>query len=139
MQSFSINRTKSEAPVIAIFAVFGLIISLVFYPTILWYSFLAFPLLALAFMFFKKYELGLLSRKCFLITDDEGIRYCFHQLQQPRKLRWDQVEKVNFQMYEINLRLKVSGQVISIQIAYLEDPEDYARLKKIVGSYCETM
>lgn len=137
MHTFKINRTKSEAPLMAVFAGFGLIISLVFYPRILWLSFLAFPLLALAYMLLKKMELGLFRRKCFLIADEEGLRYCFHLFQQPRILLWSQVEKVNYQLYEINLRLKQSGQVISLQTSYLEDPEEFSRLKALINAKCE--
>jgi hypothetical protein len=137
MHTFKINRTKSEAPLMAVFAGFALVISLVFYPRILWLSFLAFPILALAYMLLKKLELGLFRRKCFLVADEEGIRYCFHLFQQPRVLLWNQVEKVNYQMYEINLRLKESGQVISLQTSYLENPSEFPMLRELINAKCE--
>ncbi len=136
MHSFKINRTKSEAPLIAAFAIFGIIISLIFYPRILWYSFLTFPLLALAYLLLKKLELGLFRRKCFLVLDEEGMKYCFHLFQQPKSLLWSQVEKVNYQLYEINIRITKSGQVISLQTSYLDNPEDFAELKALINAKC---
>jgi hypothetical protein len=139
MRSFKINRTKAEAPLIAVFAIFGLVVSLVFYPRILWFSFLAFPILALAYMALRKMNLGIFRRKCFLTLDEEGMKYCFHLFQQPRSLRWEQVDKVNYQLYEINLRLKDSGQVISMQVSYLEDPNDFEELKGLINDKCALM
>ncbi len=136
MHSFQINRTKSEAPVIAMFAIFGIAISLAFYPTMLWYSFIAFPLLALAYLALKKLNLGLFRRKCFLILDDEGMKYCFHLFQQPRSLRWEQVEKVNYQLYEINLRIRDIGQIVSIQTSYLEHPSEFEKLREMINQKC---
>ena len=136
MEVFRINRIKSEAPVIAIFAIFAIVLSLLFYPSILWFSFLAFPLTAGAYMIFRKLELGIFKRRCFLILDEDGIRYCFHLLQHPRSLLWSQVEKVNYQIYEINIRVKNTGQVISMQTSYLEDPEDFNELKRMINAKC---
>lgn len=136
MHSFKINRAKSEAPLIASFAIFGIIVSLFFYPRILWYSFLAFPVLATAYLLLRKSELGLFRRKCFLVLDEEGLKYCLHLFQQPKSLLWSQVEKVNYQMYEINLRLTESGKIISLQISYLDDPEDFPQLKSLINAKC---
>jgi fatty acid desaturase len=137
MRTYKIQRTKSEAPVIAVFAVFSLIVSLAFFPIILWLSFLVFPVMAIAFLLFRKTQLGVFGKKCFLIVDEEGIRYCFHLMQQARLLRWDQVDKVNFQMYEINFKLKESGQVISMQTSYLEDPSEADELRADISRYAE--
>jgi hypothetical protein len=139
MHVFKINRTKSEAPLIAVFAIFAIFISLAFYPRILWYSFLSFPLLALAYMVLKKNELGLFKRKCFLVLDEEGMRYSFHLFQQPKSLLWSQVDKVNYQLYEINLRLHESGRIISLQTSYLEDPEEFPKLKELINAKCTVM
>lgn len=139
MQAFQIQRSKSEAPLIAVFAVFSIVVSLVFFPMILWFSFLVFPLMLLSYVILRKLNLGLFRKQCFLITDEDGIRYCFHVFQQPRILRWDQVEKVNFQMYEINFRLKESGEVISMQTSYLTNPSDIEIFKTVIGSHCVMM
>jgi hypothetical protein len=136
MRVFKINRVKAEAPIIAIFAIFGIVVSLVFYPTILWFSFLAFPILFLAYMGLRRTELGIFRRKCFLILDEEGIKYCFHLLQQPKSLLWSQVEKVNYQLYEINFRLMESGLIISMQLSYLENPEEFQELKTMINEKC---
>jgi len=136
MHSFKINRIKSESPLIATFAIFGMIVSLFFYPKILWYSFLTFPILALAYLLLRKMELGLFRRKCFLILDEDGMKYCFHVFQQPKSLLWNQVEKVNYQLYEINLKLEASGHIISIQTSYLDNPDDLAQLKALINAKC---
>lgn len=139
MNFFKVNRAKSEAPLIAIFAIFGLIMSLVFYPRIYMYSFLIFPLLFIAYLILRKFKLGLFGKQCFLILDDQGIKFCFHVLQQPKSLRWDQIDRVNFQMYEINLKLNVTGEIISFQTAYLMDDKDVNEVKDIIRANCTLM
>lgn len=139
MKMFKINRYKSEAPVMAVFAIFGLIISLVFYPKIYLYSFLIFPLLFVAYLLMSKYRLAVFARESFLIVDEEGIRFCFHLFQQAKSLRWDQVDKVNFQMYEINLKLKNTAEIISFQTAYLDDQTEVEDLRNYIRSKCTMM
>jgi hypothetical protein len=139
MRLFKIQRMKSEAPLIAAFAIFSIIVSLVFFPLILWFSFLVFPIMALSYLILRKFKLGLFRKECFLILDETGMRYCFHLFQQARILRWDQIEKANYQLYEINLKLKESGEIICIQTSYLEDPEELEALKKMVAGKCVTM
>lgn len=139
MKSFSIQRLKSEAPLMAAFAIFAILVSLIFYPLILWFSFLVFPVMLLAYWLLRRLGLGFFGKQCFLILDEVGIRYCFHVFQQPRLLKWEQVDKVNFQMYEINFRLKESGEVISMQTAYLEHPSDTEELKAFIASKCQIM
>jgi hypothetical protein len=137
MHAYKINRLKFEAPLMAAFGIFAIAISLIFFPRILWFSFLSFPLMAGAYLLFKRMNIGLFSRTPFLILDANGMRYCFHIFQQPRILLWSQVEKVNYQLYEINLRLRESGQMISIQVAYLEEASDLKELKETINTYCE--
>lgn len=137
MQVFKINRMKAEAPMMAVFGVFGLMMSLAFYPMILWYSFLVFPILALAYWILSKNRIGLFSKQCFLVLDDEGIRYSFHIFQQPKLLRWEQVEKVNHQLYEINFKVKNTGEVISMQKSYLDDPSEITTLENMINERCE--
>lgn len=71
--------------------------------------------------------------------DNEGIRYCFHLFQQARSLKWEQIEKVNYQLYEINFKLKESGEIISFQTSYLDDESDLKELKEIIEQNCEMM
>lgn len=137
MQIFKINRLKAEAPLMAAFFIFSMIVSLVFYPMIMIWALLIFPLMTLTYIILRKMRLGFFKNEAFLILDDEGMRYSFHLLQSPKLLRWDLIEKVNFQMYEVNFRLKLSGEVISIQKGYFTDPEDVKEFRKIVLQYCE--
>ncbi len=139
MKQFRINRLKSEAPLIATFAIFSIIVSLIFYPLILWLSFLVFPVMAVSYFLLKRLELGIFRKKCFLILDDEGIRYCFNLFQQPRILRWDQIEKVNYQLYEINFKLRDSGDIICFQISYLDDEAEIELLRSMVSEKCVSM
>jgi hypothetical protein len=136
---FKIDRAKSEAPLIAAFAIFGLFVSIGFYPKIYWYSFLVFPILAGSYLLLKKLKLGLFAKQCFLILDEEGIRYCFHLFQQAKSLQWSQIEKVNYQLYEINFKLSVSGEVISFQKSYLDNPEDLDQLIELINAKCTIM
>lgn len=71
--------------------------------------------------------------------DNEGIRYCFHLFQQARSMKWEQIEKVNYQLYEINFKLKESGEIISFQTSYLDDESDLKELKEIIEQNCEMM
>ena len=139
MHIFKIDRAKSEAPLIAAFAIFGLFVSIVFYPKIYWYSFLIFPLLAITYLMLRKLNLGLFSKQCFLILDEEGIRYCFHLFQQPRSMQWSQIEKVNYQLYEINFKLSLSGEIISFQKSYLDNPDDLDKLVEMINAKCTIM
>lgn len=136
MKIFRIHRLKSEAPLIATFAVFSLLMSLVFYPLILALSFVVFPVMLIAYLVLRKLRWGLFRKESFLILDDEGIRYSFHIFQVPKLLKWEQVDKVTFQMYEINFKLKESGEVISMQTSYLQDPEELKSLKEMISSRC---
>ena len=139
MQVFKINRVKAEAPIIATFFIFGLIMSLVLFPKILWYAFLMFPLLAIAYYILSRYRLGFFRRQCFLLLDDEGVKYCFNLFQQPRSLLWSQVERVNYQLYEINFMLKDSGKILSLPITYLDDEEDLDEIKSLVNAKCPSV
>ncbi len=139
MHIFKIDRAKSEAPLIAAFAIFGLFVSIAFYPKIYWYSFLIFPLLAATYLMLKKLNLGLFAKQCFLILDEEGIRYCFHLFQQPRSMQWNQIEKVNYQLYEINFKLSLSGEIISFQKSYLDNPDDLDKLVELINAKCTIM
>lgn len=136
MQVFKINRMKAEAPMMAVFGIFGLMVSLAFYPLILWYSFTIFPMLAVSYWLLSSNRVGLFSKQCFLVLDDDGIRYCFHLFQKPKFLRWEQVEKVNHQLYEINFKIKDTGEVISMQKSYLDDPKDAEMLETMINQKC---
>jgi hypothetical protein len=138
MLFIKINRMKSEAPLIASFVIFSIFVSLIFYPMILLWSFLVFPIMAIAYLILRSFKLGLFKKECFLITDDEGIRYCFHLFQQAKFLRWDQIDKVNYQLYEINFKLNISGQVISMQTSYISDDSDLVKFKALLESKCTT-
>jgi len=139
MQIFKIDRMKSEAPLMAAFGIFALFISIIFYPRIYWFSFLIFPLLAITYIILKKMKLGFFGKQCFLILDDEGIRYCFHVFQQAKSMRWDQIEKVNHQLYEINFKLKNTGEIISFQKSYLDDENDLEELTEMINLKCQIM
>ncbi len=127
---------KAEAPMMAVFGIFGLMVSLAFYPLILWYSFTIFPMLAVSYWLLSSNRVGLFSKQCFLVLDDDGIRYCFHLFQKPKFLRWEQVEKVNHQLYEINFKIKDTGEVISMQKSYLDDPKDAEMLETMINQKC---
>ena len=128
---FSIDRTKAEAPVIATFALFSIFTSLLIFPFIMWWTLLLFPLMAAIFLVLSKNKMGFFKRKCFLFVNDEGIRYSFHLYQKPIFIAWELVNKVNYQLYEINIKLK-SGQVVCIPVGYLKNPDDLEALKKII-------
>ncbi len=131
---FSVNRYKAEAPVIATFFVMALLGSLYFYPSFRWYAFLLFPLMAALFVVLRKLKVGFFSRKCFIFLDDAGIRYCLHVYQQPTFIAWDQIDRITYQMYEINIKIKESGHVICLQVGYLNNPEEFQELKGILDA-----
>lgn len=139
MLSIEINRNKAEAPIMATFFLTALFISIYFYPTFYWFAFLGFPLFFVIYMFLSKNKLAFFKRNAFLILDDEGVKYCFHLYQQPKSLKWEQVEKVNYQMYEINLKLKENGQIICFQTSYLKHPTDVDKIIAKIKEHCETM
>lgn len=139
MQVFKINRLKAESPIIATFAIFGLIMSLALFPRILWYAFLIFPLLAIAYLVLRHFRLGFFRRQCFILLDDEGMKYCFNLYQQPRSLLWSQVERVNYQLYEINFMLKDSHKILSIPVTYLAHEDDLEEIKVLIGAKCVTV
>lgn len=136
MQVFKINRLKAEAPIIATFFIFGLFMSLALFPKILWYAFLVFPLLAIAYYILSHFRLGFFKRQSFLLLDEEGMKYCFNLYQQPRSLLWNQVEKVNYQLYEINFMLKESHKILSIPITFLAHEEDLEEIKNLINAKC---
>ena len=129
---FSIDRTKAEAPVIATFGLFSIFTSLLIFPFIMWWTLLLFPLMAVVFLVLSKNKMGFFKRQCFLFVNDEGIRYSFHLYQKPVFVAWELINKVNYQLYEINIKLKESGQVVCIPFGYLKNPDDLEELKKII-------
>lgn len=139
MQSFKINRNKAEAPVMATFFIFGIITSLYFFPKFLWWAFLVFPILFLFYIIMSKNRMAFFKRECFFILDGEGMKYSFHLYQQPKSLLWSQIDKVNYQLYEINVKLKNTGEIISFQSGYLENKDDMKEIKKIINTYCQQM
>lgn len=139
MRLFKLNRNKSEAPMVAAFSIFSIIVSLVTFPSIMWFSFLVFPVMALIYLIFRKFRLGFFKQECFLIVDEIGVRYSFTVIQRPRILKWEQVDKVNYQLYEINFKLKETGEIISMQTSYLENEAEIPELKAYIESYCQTM
>jgi hypothetical protein len=139
MRLFKLNRNKSEAPMIAAFSIFSIVVSLVTFPTIMWYSFLVFPIMAIIYLLFRKLRLGFFKQECFLILDEVGVRYSFTVIQRPRILKWEQVDKVNYQLYEINFKLKETGEIISMQTSYLENEAEIPELKAYIESQCEMM
>lgn len=139
MRLFKLNRNKSEAPMVAAFSIFSIIVSLVTFPSIMWFSFLVFPVMALIYLIFRKFRLGFFKQECFLIVDEIGVRYSFTVIQRPRILKWEQVDKVNYQLYEINFKLKETGEIISMQTSYLENEGEIPELKAYIESYCQTM
>ena len=124
---------------IAAFSIFSIIASLVLFPSIMWFSFLVFPFMALVYLILRKFKLGFFKQECFLIIDELGVRYSFTVIQRPRILKWEQVDKVNYQLYEINFKLKESGEIISMQTSYLENEDEIPELKQLIESYCTTM
>ncbi len=131
---FSIDRTKAEAPVMATFALFSIFLSLLIFPFIMWWTLLIFPIMAGIYILLSKNRLGFFSRQCFLFLNNEGIRYSFHLYQKPVFVAWHLIDKVNYQLYEINIKLKDSGQVVCIPIGYLKNADDFEELKKIIDA-----
>jgi hypothetical protein len=126
MHSFQINRYKAEAPVMATFFLFALICSLYFYPSLYWFAFLIFPLLFVAYVLLRMAKFGFFKRQTFFVMDEEGIK-------------WDLVDKVNYQMYETNFKLKESGEIISMNMGYFQNPDDIVEIKRIISSHCQEM
>jgi hypothetical protein len=139
MRLFKLNRNKSEAPMVAAFSIFSIVVSLVTFPAIIWYSFLVFPIMAIIYMVLRKFRLGFFKQECFLILDGEGLRYSFTVIQRPRILKWEQVDKVNYQLYEINFKLKETGEIISMQTGYLENEAEISDLKAYIETQCQMM
>ena len=84
-------------------------------------------------------QLGFFKQECFLILDGEGLRYSFTVIQRPRILKWEQVDKVNYQLYEINFKLKETGEIISMQTGYLENEAEISDLKAYIETQCQMM
>lgn len=130
---FSINRAKAEAPVIASFFIIALVFSIAFYPTFRWFAFLLFPLIAIIYFILRILKLSFFKRQCFIYLDDEGIKYSLHVYQQPVFIAWNQIDKINYQLYEINIKLK-SGHVVCLQTGYLKNPEEFEELRSILNA-----
>lgn len=139
MRVFKINRNKAEAPMVAAFSIFSIIVSIIIFPSIMWFSFLIFPLMAIVYLLLRKFRLGFFKQECFLIVDETGIRYSLTIIQEPKLLKWDIVDRVNFQLYEINFKLKETGEIISIQPSYLEDESEIPELRTYIERYCTIM
>ncbi len=133
-QIFAINRNKAEAPVAATFFVAAMFSSIAFYPTFLWGAFLLFPMLAIIYLILRKFKVSYFKRQCFIYVDDTGIKYCLHIYQRPVFIAWEQIDKINYQIYEINIKIVSTGEVISIQIGYLKNPEEFEELKGILDA-----
>lgn len=133
-QLFAINRNKAEAPAAATFFIVAMFSSIAFYPTFLWGSFLLFPLLTIIYLILRKLKVSYFKRQCFIFVDETGIKYCLHIYQRPVFIAWEQVDKINYQLYEINIKIVSTGEVISIQIGYLNNPEDFEVLKGILNA-----
>ncbi len=82
----------------------------------------------------RKIEFGFFKRKTFLFVDESGISYCFHLYQKPVFIAWDILESANHQLYETNLKIKGSGEIISIQKGYFETEEEFDQFKTILDS-----
>ena len=136
MNMYPIQRMKSEAPLIAVFAIFSIAMSLFLFPKLLFFSFLIFPLMALVYIGLRALKLGFFSKACFLMTDEEGIRFAFTVFSTPKLLKWEQIQNVNFQLYEINFKLKDSGEVICFETSYFANESDIATFKSDVQSHC---
>jgi hypothetical protein len=95
--------------------------------------------MALVYLILRKFRLGFFKQECFLIVDEIGVRYSFTVIQRPRILKWEQVDKVNYQLYEINFKLRETGEIISMQTSYLQNESEIPELKAYIESYCQTM
>ncbi|NQW42784.1 MAG: hypothetical protein HQ463_05060 [Bacteroidetes bacterium] len=131
-QFFIIDRVKAEAPVMATFGVFSIFFSLLLYPYLLWWAFLVFPFMAFIYLILSKSKLGFFNRQCFLHLNNEGIRYSFHLYQKPVFIAWHLIERVNYQLYEINLKISESGLLVSIPIGYLKTESDFEKIRIII-------
>ncbi len=131
---FAINRNKAEAPAVATFFIVAIFSSIYFYPTFLWGAFLLFPMLVIIYLVLRYFKVSYFNRQCFIFLDDEGIRYCLHIFQKPIFVAWDKIDRINYQLYEINIKIKDSGEVISLQVGYLKHPEEFEELKGILDA-----
>jgi hypothetical protein len=131
---FAINRNKAEAPAAATFFIVAMFSSIAFYPTFLWGSFLLFPMLAIIYLILRKLKISYFKRQCFIFIDDTGIKYCLHIYQRPVFIAWEQIARINYQLYETNIQIASTGEVISIQVGYLQNPEDFEIMKGILDA-----
>jgi hypothetical protein len=136
MTLYPIQRMKSEAPLVAVFAVFSIFMSLFLFPKLLFFSFLIFPIMALIYLGLRASKLGFFGKSCFVMTDEEGIRFAFTVFSTPKFLKWDQIQTVNFQLYEINFKLKESGEVICFETSYFAEANDVEAFKQVVQTHC---
>jgi hypothetical protein len=128
---FPVDRNKAEAPLMALFGIAAILLSLFFYPRVGAIALSVFPIFALAFLAGRQSKLALFRKKYFYLIDDSGIRFCLHIFHKPTLIRWDQVQSVYSHIHEINLRLKDTGRVISLPKGIIADSLQDQFLDKI--------
>jgi hypothetical protein len=57
----------------------------------------------------------------FIKVDKEGLRFRTSFFATPLFLSWSLVDQVNFQLYEVNFRIRDSKQVINIQTNFIDE------------------
>ncbi len=67
----------------------------------------------------------------FIKVDKEGLRFRTSFFAEPLYLSWDLVDQVNFQLYEVNFRMKESKKVINIQTNFIDEDKREAFCEEV--------
>jgi hypothetical protein len=118
-QIFSVNKSKAEAPLYTLF-ILGAIIGFLslFSFGLVWIVSYG-VLLSLSFAVVRTRLTG----PYFIKVNDAGISFRTSILEKPAFLSWDMVNQVNFHLYEVNLRLNETNNVVNLQTNYLKKEE----------------
>lgn len=118
-QIFTVNKWKAEAPLFTLFALGAIIGFLSLFSFGLMWIIGYGAVLSVAFAVVRNRLMG----NYFIKVNDSGISFRTSIFEKPAFLSWDMVNQVNFHLYEVNLRLNETNNVVNLQTNYLRKEE----------------
>ncbi|MBC7425049.1 MAG: hypothetical protein H7321_00835 [Bacteroidia bacterium] len=141
---YTVNRNRAQAPVYACFALAAFLCSLVILKLMpdtdfidkFWWLFILADFVAFASILFilLAAKAPPFNKKYYVKVDELGLEYRLHIFNRPTVLLWQYIETVNFQLYEINMKLRDSKAIASLQTNYLSE-EDAESLKTEISKH----
>ncbi len=127
----TIPKVKAELPMLVVGLLIDVALSLMVFARFGWKAFAIFLLFSLILLWwvYKKRK-----GEYFIEVDQKGVRWRQNLISTFIDIPWEYIQRIDYLVYEINFKIKESGQVVSFPTSNISDHET-EKLKQTISDF----